>query len=90
MKMSSLRDLTKEELLQKKNDMIDELFKLQMRKSLKELENPLRLRTIRRDIARIETILTEDNRGIKKIVDAPVSILGAADKKEPEKKESTD
>lgn len=90
MKMSTLRDMTKDELLQKKNDMIDELFKLQMRKSLKELENPLRLRTIRRDIARIETILTEDARGIKKIVDSAVSILDAADKKEPAKKESTE
>lgn len=90
MKMHSLRDMTKDELLQKKNEMIDELFNLQMRKSLKELENPLRLRTIRRDIARIETILTEDARGIKRIVDSAVSILGAVDNKEPEKKESTD
>jgi len=90
MKMHSLRDMTKEELLQKKHDMIDELFNLQMRKSLKELENPLRLRTIRRDIARIETVLTEDDRGIRKIVDSAVSILGGADKKEPEQKESTE
>jgi large subunit ribosomal protein L29 len=82
--------MTKEELLQKKHEMIDELFNLQMRKSLKELENPLRLRTLRRDIARIETALTEDARGIRKIVDSAVSILGSTDKNEPEKKESAE
>ncbi len=90
MKMHTLRDFTKEELLQKKHEMIEELFNLQMRKSLKELENPLRLRTIRRDLARIETVLTEDARGIRKIVDSAVSILGTADKIEPETKESTE
>ncbi len=90
MKMHSLRDFTKEELLQKKHEIIEELFNLKMRKSLKELENPLRLRTLRRDIARIETVLTEDAKGIRKIVDSAVSILSNADKKEPEKKESTE
>ena len=88
MKMHSLRDFTKEELLQKKHEIVEELFNLKMRKSLKELENPLRLRTLRRDIARIETVLTEDAKGIRKIVDSAVSILSTAEKKEPETKES--
>ena len=88
MKMHSLRDFTKEELLQKKHEIVEELFNLKMRKSLKELENPLRLRTLRRDIARIETVLTEDAKGIRKIVDSAVSILSTAEKKETETKES--
>ena len=75
MKMVALRDMTKEELLQKKHELTEELFNLRMRMTLKELDNPLKLRTIRRDIARIETILSEDSHGIKRIVEAPVSIL---------------
>lgn len=75
MKMVALRDMTKEELLQKKHELTEELFNLRMRMTLKELDNPLKLRTIRRDIAKIETILSEDRHGIRKIVEAPVSIL---------------
>jgi len=75
MKMVALRDLTREELLQRKHEITEELFNLRMRKTLKELDNPLKLRTLRRDIARIETILSEDRAGIKQIVDAPISIL---------------
>ena len=60
MKMVALRDLTMEELVQKKRELNEEMFNLNMRRTLKELDNPLKLRTIRRDIAKIETILTED------------------------------
>ncbi|MEW5924487.1 MAG: 50S ribosomal protein L29 [Candidatus Zixiibacteriota bacterium] len=89
MKMESLRDLTRDELLQKRHELKDEYFNLKMRKSLKELDNPLKLRTLRRDIARIETILTEDREGIRKIVDSRVSILGKSgeEKVEPPKGE---
>ena len=75
MKIQSLRDMTRDELLQKMHELKEEVFNLRMRQTLKELDNPLRLRTIRRDVARIETILTEDNIGIRKIIDSPVSIL---------------
>lgn len=75
MKMVTLRDMTRDELIQKKREMAEELFNLCMRKTLKELDNPLKLRTLRRDIARIETILSEDRLGKRKIVEAPVSIL---------------
>jgi large subunit ribosomal protein L29 len=89
MKMTTLRDMTKEELLQKKHELKDDLFNLRLRKSLKELENPLRLRTLKRDIARIETILTEDNRDIRKIVDSKVSILDQSAGGETENKNET-
>jgi large subunit ribosomal protein L29 len=75
MKIVSLRDMTKDELLQKLHELKADLFGLRMRKTLKELDNPLRLRTIRRDIARIQTILTEDRKNIRMIVDTPISIL---------------
>jgi len=81
MKMESLRDLTKDELLQKREELKQELFNLNLRKGIRELDNPLKLRTLRRDIAQIETILTEDRTGIRAIVDQARSLLDQADKK---------
>jgi large subunit ribosomal protein L29 len=86
MKMVGLRDMTRDELSQKKRELSEELFNLNMRKTLKELDNPLKLRSIRRDIAKIETILSEDKLNIRKIVDAPISILAQSNKKESEDK----
>jgi len=87
MKMESLRDMTQEELLQKKHELKEDLFNLRLRKSMKELDNPLRLRTLKRDIARIETILTEDKRNIRSIVDSKVSILDRNTNAESAKKD---
>lgn len=75
MRMESLRDLTKDELLQKREELKLELFNLRMRKGVRELDNPLRLRTLRRDIAKIETVLHEDRLGIRRIVDQTGSLL---------------
>jgi large subunit ribosomal protein L29 len=69
MRIEALRDLTSDELLQKREELMQELFNLNLRRGFSELDNPLKLRTLRRDLARIETILTEDRRGIRKIVD---------------------
>jgi len=69
MRIEALRDLTRDELLQKREELMQELFNLNVRRGLSELDNPLKLRTLRRDLARVETILTEDRRGIHKIVD---------------------
>ncbi len=55
MKYSELRDLTREELRQKEAELTDELFKLRLRQATTQLENPMRIRKIRRDIARIQT-----------------------------------
>lgn len=91
MKMVALRDMTREELLQKKHELTEEIFNLNMRKTLKELDNPLKLRTMRRDIARIETVLAEDKKNIRKIVDTPLSILDmASGKDKQEKKDNTE
>ena len=69
MRIEALRDLTRDELLQKREELMQELFKLKLRRGFSELDNPLKLRVIRREIARVETILTEDRCGIRKIVD---------------------
>lgn len=74
-KIESLRDMTQAELIQKKNDLLDERFNLRMSRSLKELDNPLRLRHIRREVAQVSTILNEDKLNIYKLADKTTSIL---------------
>ncbi len=74
-KIQALREMTRDEILQKKADLEDELFNLQMRRSIKTLDNPLRLRTIGRDMARILTVLNEDQMGIRKLAESRQSVL---------------
>ncbi len=81
MRRETLRDLTKDELLQKREEIRQELFNIRLKKGVRELDNPLRLRTLRRDIARIETMLSEDRAGVRKIVDQAKSLLDATDDK---------
>ena len=85
LKVSELRDMTAEEVRQKKADIAEEVFNLNMRKSIKALDNPLRLRTARREMARIDTILHENELGIRKLAEASTSILPQADKDKKEK-----
>lgn len=59
MKIAELRELSKDELLQRRRDLEEEMFNLRMRRSVKPLDNPLRLRMIGRDIAKIMTIIRE-------------------------------
>lgn len=76
MKIATLRDLTRDELAQKKRELEDERFNLEMRRTLKPLDNPLLLRLIRRDLARIATLLTEDAKGIRHIAEGATDVLG--------------
>ncbi len=84
-KMQALREMTAEELQQKMNELNDELFNLNMRKSLKALDNPLRLRNVRREIARVKTVLREDALGIRKLAERSASILDDAGAKKKDK-----
>jgi len=59
MKASSLRELGPEELKRKLAELEDEMFKLKLRRATEELPNPVRLRLIRKDIARCHTLLQE-------------------------------
>ena len=54
-----LRELKTDELSQKLAVLTEESFRLEFRRATESLTNPLQLRTIRRDIARIKTILKE-------------------------------
>ena len=59
MKALDLKEMTDEELRQKFSDAQDELANLRIQKSTGEIEQPLRLRTLRRDIARILTTMKQ-------------------------------
>jgi large subunit ribosomal protein L29 len=59
MKASELRELSGEELLEKTRELRTELFNLRIKKNTGQLENTAKLRTLRRDIARAETVLTQ-------------------------------
>jgi len=59
MKIQELRDLSGDELKTKEVELRDQVFKLRFQKSLGQLENPLKIRNIKREIARIRTILKE-------------------------------
>jgi large subunit ribosomal protein L29 len=63
MKPEKYRELTREELERSARDLREELFNLKFRVSTQKLDNPLRLRHARRDLARILTILREDELG---------------------------
>lgn len=70
MKIELLRDLTRPELQQKHHDLVEELFNLRLRKRVQEINNPLQLRTLRRELARIETVLREDELGLRQVAGA--------------------
>ena len=58
MKMSELKDKTVTELLGKSRDLRQEIFNLRLQQASSRLEKPSRLRTLRRDVARLETQIT--------------------------------
>lgn len=62
MKASEMRDKTVEELQQQKQDLKKELFNLNFQKVTGEIENPMRIRQVRKDVARILTVINEKNR----------------------------
>lgn len=59
MKARELREMSVNELHQKEKELREELFRLRIRKSSGPLESPAMLKKLRRDIARIKTILKE-------------------------------
>jgi large subunit ribosomal protein L29 len=54
-----LRDLSSEELQAKAVDLKKEMFNLRVQQAMGQIENPMRLRTLRKDIAKAKTVLKE-------------------------------
>jgi large subunit ribosomal protein L29 len=59
MKISQLRESTVDELQAKEQDLRKELFNLRFQQATGEIENPMRIRALRKDIARVLTAVTE-------------------------------
>ena len=59
MKANDIREMTEGDIAAKIAELEEERFRLTFRSGTEELENPLRLRFIRRDIARLKTVQTE-------------------------------
>lgn len=57
--LTELREKSADELRHKEHDLREQLFRLRLQKSIGQLEDALKLRRTRRDIARIKTILKE-------------------------------
>ena len=57
--MSELKDMTVTELSAKGRDLRQEMFNLRLQQASSQLEKPARLRSLRRDIARIETQISQ-------------------------------
>lgn len=59
MEAKELRELSTGDLTQKRNELRDEIFHLRLRRATSRLENPMKLRETKRDLARVETLLRE-------------------------------
>jgi large subunit ribosomal protein L29 len=63
MKATEFREMTEDELLNKQEELKDQLFKMKFQHALGQLENAMKLKNIKKDLARIKTILKEKNKG---------------------------
>ena len=59
MKAKELRDMTGDELNAKLKELKNELFNLRFQHAINQLENPMRLGAVKKDIARVKTIIRE-------------------------------
>jgi large subunit ribosomal protein L29 len=59
MKVSEIREKTNEDLQNNLKELKSELFNLRFQLAINQLENPMRIKAVRKDIARIKTILRE-------------------------------
>ena len=59
MKIGECRDLGADELKQREKDLDDQLFRLRIQKSMGQLEAAGKLKSLRRDLARVKTVLRE-------------------------------
>ena len=70
MKIQDIRDLSTQELEDKVKDLKEELFNLRFQNATNQLENPMRIVSVKKDIARVKTVLKEKELGINTSVNA--------------------
>ena len=59
MKVAEIREQTVDDLRAREKDLADQLFRLRIQKSMGQLEAPVRVRLVRRDLAKVKTVLRE-------------------------------
>jgi large subunit ribosomal protein L29 len=72
-KVSELRELNDEELVVKLREAKEELFRLRFQSATGQLENNSRLKAVRKDIARVYTLMRERELGIDMVVEPEVA-----------------
>jgi large subunit ribosomal protein L29 len=80
MRPDEVREMGSEDIVARVRELEEERFRLKFRSATEPLEDPLRMRVIRKDLARLKTILRERELGIKREVEGG--------KREAEKKKS--
>ena len=65
MKARELREFTDDELVNKEQELKDQLFKMKFQHALGQLEDAMKLKNIKKDLARIKTILREKSKGME-------------------------
>jgi large subunit ribosomal protein L29 len=62
MKTNELRDKSADELATRERDLREQLFKLRFQRATGRMENPMKIREVKREIARIQTLVGERSR----------------------------
>jgi len=60
-RIAEFKELSADDLRTKEKELDDRLFRLRIQKSMGQLEAPLKVRTVRRDLARVKTLLRQKN-----------------------------
>ena len=66
MKVNEIRDMSSDEQVEKLKSLKEELFNLRFQNATGQLENPMRIREVKKSIARLKTILHEGKLGISR------------------------
>ncbi len=64
MKISEIRDLSAQEIMDKIQDLKEELFNLRFQNAMNQLDNPMRIVAVKKDIAKLKTVLKEQELGL--------------------------
>ncbi len=70
MKIQDIRDLSTQELEDKIKDLKEELFNLRFQNATNQLDNPMRIVSVKKDIAKVKTVLKEKELGINTSINA--------------------
>lgn len=62
MKAEKIREMSDDELEKKQEDLSEELFRMRLQKATAQLDRPAKIREVRKDLARVKTVLSERRR----------------------------